>query len=54
MNEALKITFIYLLHNLTEEVQSDVFEVSQPALFRIINHIEGALLKLEELKAPAL
>ena len=54
LNQALKITLIYLRHNLTEEVLAEAFGVSQPTISRTIQHIEGSLLKLKELKAPAL
>ena len=54
LNQALKIALLYLRHNLTEELVADLFEVSQPTISRTIHHIENALLKLKELKAPAL
>jgi len=54
LEAALKIALLYLRHNLTEELVADLFEVSQPTISRTIHHIENALLKLKELKAPAL
>ena len=43
-----------MVDNLTEEVLTEAFEVSQSTISRTIHHIEGALLKLKELKASAL
>lgn len=54
LNTALKITLIYLRHNLTEELLAEAFEVSQPTISRTIHRIENALLGLEELKNPGL
>lgn len=54
LNQALKITLIYLRHNLTEEILAEAIGVSQSTISRTIHHIEGALFKLKELKAPAL
>jgi len=54
LNQALKITLLYLRHNSTEEDLADRFSVSQPTISRTIHRIENALLELEELKTPEL
>lgn len=54
LNQALKITLLYLRQNSTEEDLADRFEVSQPTISRTIHRIESALLKLTELKVPEL
>ena len=36
LTQALKITLIYLRHNLTEELLANIFEVSQPTTSRAI------------------
>ena len=54
LTQALKITLIYLRHNLTEELLADIFRVSQPTISRAIHRIENALEKLPELSVPAL
>lgn len=53
-HQALKIALLYLRHNITEELLSDIFETSQATISRTIHRIEKALLKLEELKTPGL
>ena len=54
LTQALKITLIYLRHNITEDLLADIFDLSQATVSRIINRIESALLKLTELKVPEL
>ena len=54
LNQVLKITLMYLRPNLTEEVLPEAIGVSQSTISKTIHHIEGALLKLKELKTPAL
>ncbi|MFJ3031271.1 transposase family protein [Rothia terrae] len=54
LTQALKITLIYLRHNITEDLLADIFDLSQVTVSRIINRIESALLKLTELKVPEL
>ena len=54
LTQALKITLIYLRHNITEDLLADIFGLSQATISRIINRIESALLKLTELKVPEL
>ena len=54
LTQALKITLIYLRHNLTEELLANIFEVSQPTTSRAIHRIENALEKLPELSVPTL
>ena len=54
LNQALKITLLYLRHNLTEELLADIFETSQATIPRTIHRIENALLNLTELKVPEL
>ncbi|GAA1045992.1 transposase family protein [Rothia amarae] len=50
----LKITLLYLRHNLTEELLAEAYEVSQPTISRSIHRVEDALLDLGELKIPGL
>ena len=54
LNQALKITLLYLRQNSTEEDLADRFEVSQPTISRTIHRIESALEQLPELKTSAL
>lgn len=54
LNTALKITLLYLRHNLTEELLGEAFGVSQSTISRTIHRIENALIQLPELKTPEL
>lgn len=54
LNQALKITLLYLRQNSTEEDLADRFEVFQPTISRTIHRIESALEQLPELRTSAL